>query len=69
MTGNKYDWIRALGIAAGAGMTLLCMILFGLYLGYLVDDHFGTAYWGLMIGGFLGGACGLWTIVKQLVGK
>ena len=54
MKEQEFNWRRALAIATGAGMTLLCTILFGLYLGYLLDKYIGTAPFGLLAGGVAG---------------
>lgn len=62
------DWLRAVGIAAGAGMTLVCTILLGLYAGHRLDAAAGCAPWGTMAGGFGGGAVGLWILIRDLVG-
>lgn len=61
------DWLRAIGIAAGAGMTLLCTILLGLYAGHRLDDAADWSPWGIMAGAFGGGAVGLWILIRDLV--
>ena len=50
-------------------MTLLCTILFGLYLGYLLDKYVGTAPFGLLAGGVMGALAGLLTLVRDMIRK
>ncbi|MDU5915736.1 MAG: AtpZ/AtpI family protein [Negativicoccus succinicivorans] len=69
MKEQEFNWRRALAIATGAGMTLLCTILFGLYLGYLLDKHVGTAPFGLLAGGVMGALAGLLTLVRDMIRK
>lgn len=65
----KRRWIRSAAIVSGAGFTLLSMILIGLYAGYQLDVHLATAPWGTMAGALLGAIFGLWSLIRQLVGK
>jgi len=66
---EKQDWLRAVGIAAGAGMTLLCTIVLGVYAGHQLDVAAGWSPWGTMAGGLGGGVSGLWILIRDLVGK
>lgn len=66
---RKHDWIRAAAIVSGAGFTLVGMILLGLYVGYQADAHFGTAPWGGAAGSIFGAIFGLWSLIRQMVGK
>ncbi|MHC5068373.1 MAG: AtpZ/AtpI family protein [Planctomycetota bacterium] len=49
----------------GAGYTLLASVLVGLLIGWLIDDHYGTApYWTAgMAGLFI--CAGLYQVVKE----
>lgn len=69
MKGQQGDWWRAIGIAAGAGMTLLCTILLGLYVGHRLDQALSIAPWGTMTGGLSGAGIGLWMLIRDLVRK
>lgn len=66
MKKRKADWLRAIGVATSAGMTLLVMILAGLYLGHLADDRLATAPLGLAAGGIVGAGVGIWSVITQI---
>lgn len=65
------DWnpLRSVAIASGAGMTILVSIGVGVWIGLKIDDYLGTYPWGLIVLSLLGAASGLWSVIKQILGK
>lgn len=65
------DWnpVHSIAVASGAGMTMLTCIGLGVYLGLLCDDHLGTSPWGLIFWSVIGGASGVWSVIKRIIGK
>lgn len=65
------DWnpLRSVAIASGAGMTILVSIGVGVWMGLKVDEYLGTYPWGLIVLSILGAASGLWSVIKQILGK
>ncbi len=65
------DWhpLRSVAIASGAGMTLLVSIGVGVWLGLSVDEWLGIDPWGLIFFSILGAVSGLWSVIKQILGK
>lgn len=71
--GNKPadDWnpLRSIAIASGAGMTILVSVGLGLWMGIRVDEYFGTDPWGMIGLSILGAASGMYSVIKQILGK
>lgn len=67
----KDDWnpLRSVAIASGAGMTILVSIGVGVWMGLKIDEYLGTYPWGLILLSILGAASGLWSVIKQILGK
>ncbi len=65
------DWnpLRSVAIASGAGITMLVSIGVGVWMGLKVDEYLGTNPWGLILLSILGAASGLWSVIKQILGK
>ncbi len=65
------DWhpLRSVAIASGAGMTMLVSIGVGVWLGLKADEYLGTYPWGLILLSLLGAISGLWSVIKQILGK
>lgn len=65
------DWhpLRSVAIASGAGMTMLVSIGAGVWLGLKADEYLGTYPWGLILLSLLGAISGLWSVIKQILGK
>ena len=47
----------------GLQLTVTCLIFFGI--GYGLDQRYGWAPWGLLIGGIIGIAVGLYHFLKE----
>ena len=58
----------AVGPATSAGFTVLSCIALGLGLGWALDTYLFLYPWGLMFGGLLGGAAGLYSVYRQICG-
>lgn len=67
--GKDFNPWRSMAIAAGAGFSMLACIGIGVWLGVSCDGYFHTSPWGLVFFSFLGGACGLCSIIKQMLEK
>ena len=65
------DWnpLRSIAIASGAGMTILVSIAVGLWIGLKADEYAGTDPWGLILFSVIGAASGLYSVIKQILGK
>lgn len=48
---------------------MLTCIGLGVYAGLQCDDYFGTSPWGLVIWSIIGAASGIWSVIKQILGK
>lgn len=65
------DWnpLRSIAVASGAGLTMLTCIGLGVYAGLQCDDYFGTSPWGLIFWSFIGGLSGVYSVIKQMLGR
>ncbi len=65
------DWnpLRSIAIASGAGMTILVSVGLGLWLGIQADEYLGTNPWGMIGLSLLGAASGMYSVIKQILGK
>lgn len=65
------DWnpLRSIAVASGAGMTILVSVGLGLWMGIRADEYFGTDPWGMICLSILGAASGLYSVIKQILGK
>lgn len=65
------DWnpLRSIAIASGAGMTILVSVGIGLWIGLKVDEYMGTHPFGLILFSIVGAASGLYSVIKQILGK
>jgi ATP synthase protein I len=66
---TDFDPLHSVAVASGAGFTLLSCIGVGVWLGLKADEYLGTEPWGLVCLSVLGAVSGLWSLVKQLMGK
>lgn len=67
---DRQDLWRAVSIAANTGITLFLCIVFGVWLGTVIDDWFYWKIpWGTIVGGLLGAFIGFWAVIKQIVNK
>lgn len=65
------DWnpLRSIAVASGAGMTILVSVGLGLWMGVRADEYLGTDPWGMICLSILGAASGLYSVIKQILGK
>lgn len=65
------DWnpLRSIAVASGAGLTMLTCIGLGVYAGLQCDDYFGTSPWGLIFWSVIGGISGVYSVIKQMLGR
>ncbi len=65
------DWnpLRSIAVASGAGMTILVSVGLGLWMGIRADEYLGTDPWGMICLSILGAASGLYSVIKQILGK
>lgn len=66
---SDISFLRGAAVASGAGLTMLTCIGLGVYAGLQCDDYFGTSPWGLVIWSIIGAASGIWSVIKQILGK
>lgn len=65
---NQRDWMHALSIASGAGLTLFGMIIFGGWVGIKIDRFFALEVpYGLIGGSLLGAIMGLYAMIMQMI--
>ena len=64
---EQSDLWAAVGAASSAGFTLLVCIGIGLGMGWFIDSHLFISPWGIVLGGLVGGATGLYSVYKQIV--
>ena len=55
------------GDLAGVGLGFAASILFFLFLGMWLDRRLGTDPWLLIVGVFVGGGAGFWSMYRRLV--
>lgn len=70
-TKKDSDWnpLRSIAVASGAGLTMLTCIGLGVYAGLQCDDYLGTSPWGLIFWSFIGGISGVYSVIKQMLGR
>lgn len=61
--------LHGAAVASGAGLTMLTCIGLCVWAGLQCDAYFGTSPWGLVGFSLLGGASGLWAVIKRILGK
>ena len=66
---SDFSPLRSAAVASGAGLTMLTCIGLCVYAGLRCDDYFGTSPWGLVIWSIIGAASGIWSVIKQILGK
>ena len=66
---SDFDALHSIAVATGAGFTLLSSIGVGVWLGLKCDEYLGTKPFGLIVLSIVGAASGLWSVVKQMLGK
>ncbi|HJI73230.1 MAG TPA: AtpZ/AtpI family protein [Veillonellaceae bacterium] len=66
---SDFDALHSIAVATGAGFTLLSSIGVGVWLGLKCDEYFGTKPFRLIVLSIVGAASGLWSVVKQMLGK
>ncbi len=66
---SDFDPLRSLAVASGAGLSMLTCIGLCVYAGLKCDEYFGTSPYGLMIFSVIGGVTGVWSVIKQILGK
>ena len=72
MNQNKKDnslakTYREVGPYLGLGFQLAATILLMLYIGWLLDDYFGTQPWLTIIFSFFGGSAGIYNVIKSTI--
>lgn len=50
-------------------MTILVSVGLGLWMGVRADEYLGTDPWGMICLSILGAASGLYSVIKQILGK
>jgi ATP synthase protein I len=63
------DFLRLIARVSSMGLAMAIAIVLGFGAGLMVDNHFGTAPWGFLIGlvvGVVAGFRNLWIIGKRL---
>ncbi|HEY0035829.1 MAG TPA: AtpZ/AtpI family protein [Longimicrobium sp.] len=55
------------GDLAGVGLGFAASVALFLFLGMWADRKLGTAPWLLILGAFIGGAAGFWSMYRRLV--
>lgn len=48
---------------------MLTCIGLGVYAGLQCDDYFGTSPWGLIFWSVIGGISGVYSVIKQMLGR
>ena len=66
---DDFDPLHSIAVASGAGITLLCSIGIGLWLGMKCDEYLGTTPFGIIILSILGAISGMYSVIKQILGK
>lgn len=64
-----FEPVHSIAVASGAGFTLLSCIGLGIWGGLRCDAYFGTEPFALIFLSLLGAVTGLWSIIKQMIGK
>lgn len=64
MAGDDYKWLRKAGLASSIGLVLALSIIIGWAIGSLLDRHFGTSPWLMLIFTLMGIAAGFIELVK-----
>ena len=63
---DDFDPLHSIAVASGAGLTILCI---GLWLGMKCDEYLGTTPFGIIILSILGAISGMYSVIKQILGK
>ena len=66
---DDFDTLHSIAVASGAGLTILCSIGIGLWLGMKCDEYLGTTPFGIIILSILGTITKKKTVIKQILGK
>ncbi len=66
---DDFDPLKSIAVASGAGMTLIVSIGIGVWLGLKLDEILGISPFGLIGMSLLGAMSGLWSVIKQILGK
>lgn len=64
---DDFNPLHRIAVASGAGMTLLTCIGVGVYCGFKIDEYAGCSPYGLMIMSVMGGAAGLWSVIRKML--
>lgn len=66
---DDFDPLKSIAVASGAGMTLIVSIGIGVWLGLKLDEILEISPFGLIGMSLLGAMSGLWSVIKQILGK
>lgn len=64
---DDFNPLHRIAVVSGAGMTLLTCIGVGVYCGLKIDEYAGCSPYGLMIMSVMGGAAGLWSVIRKML--
>ena len=67
MEQKRSELWTAVSKASTIGVSLFCSIGLCAGIGYALDVYCETKLWGILIGGLLGGFCGLYSAIRQLL--
>lgn len=66
---DDFDPLHSIAVASGAGLTILVSIGIGLWLGLKCDEYLGTSPLGVIFLSILGAISGMYSVIKQILGK
>ncbi|MGN0954001.1 AtpZ/AtpI family protein [Dialister sp.] len=66
---DDFDPLHSIAVASGAGLTILVSIGVGLWLGLKCDEYLGTSPLGVILLSILGAMSGMYSVIKQILGK
>lgn len=61
--------LHSIAVASGAGLTMLTCIGLCVYAGLAFDEYFGTSPAGLIVLAVFGGVTGVYSVIRQILGK
>ena len=66
---DDFDPLHSIAVASGAGLPILCSNGLGLWHGMKCEAYLGSTPFGMIILSILGAISGMYSVIKQILGK